>query len=261
MSDKSLSRTRRCLAATLPTWAAVAASLALGACGNTLERLKNVGAEPKLSQITNPTQDPNYRPVSLPMPKADTEYRAANSLWRAGSRAFFKDQRAGVTGDILTVVIDISDKAQLSNTSARSRASTENSAINGLFGFEANLNKILPNQVDNTNVLGLDGSTSNNGAGTIDRKEAIQLKVAALVTQVLPNGNLVIQGHQEVRVNYEVRDLQITGIVRREDIASTNTISYEKIAEARIAYGGRGTITDVQQPRYGNQVIDILYPF
>lgn len=88
MSDKSLSRARRRLAATLPTWAAVAASLALGACGNTLERLRNVGAEPKLSEITNPTQDPNYRPVSLPMPKADTEYRAANSLWRAGSRAF-----------------------------------------------------------------------------------------------------------------------------------------------------------------------------
>lgn len=241
--------------------AAIAASLALSACSSTIERLKNVGQTPQLSEISNPTQDPNYRPVSLPMPKADSDYRAPNSLWRAGSRAFFKDQRAGLTGDILTVLIDISDKAQLSNTSARSRASTENSAINGLFGFEANLHKILPNQVDNTNVIGLDGTTSNNGAGTIDRKEAIQLKVAALVTQVLPNDNLVIQGHQEVRVNYEVRDLQITGIVRREDIASTNTISYEKIAEARIAYGGRGTITDVQQPRYGNQLIDILYPF
>jgi flagellar L-ring protein precursor FlgH len=257
MSTLRLPSSRRRLTA----FAIATAGLALGACSNTLERLQNVGQTPQLSAISNPTQDPNYRPVSLPMPKADTDSRPANSLWRAGSRAFFKDQRAGVTGDILTVLIDISDKAQLSNTSARSRASTENSAINGLLGFETGLNKILPNSVDNTNMLGLDGTTTNNGAGTIDRKEAIQLKVAALVTQVLPNGNLVIQGHQEVRVNYEVRDLQITGIVRREDIASTNTISYEKIAEARIAYGGRGTITDVQQPRYGNQLIDILYPF
>ena len=242
-------------------FAVLAASLALGACSSTLDRLQNIGATPKLSEISNPVQDPNYRPVSLPMPKADTDYRHANSLWRAGSRAFFKDQRAGVTGDILTVLINIDDKAELSNASRRSRTTTENSAIGGLLGFEANLNKILPNQVDNNNLLGIDGSSNNNGSGTIDREEAIQLKVAALVTQVLPNGNLVIQGRQEVRVNYEVRELQITGIIRREDIASTNTISYEKIAEARIAYGGRGHITDVQQPRYGTQVLDILYPF
>ena len=159
------------------------------------------------------------------------------------------------------MLINIDDKAELSNANLRTRTTTESSAIGGLLGFEANLNKILPNQVDNTNLLGIDGSTNNNGSGTIDHEEAIQLKVVALVTQVLPNGNLVIQGRQEVRVNYEVRELQITGIIRREDIASTNTISYEKIAEARIAYGGRGHITDVQQPRYGTQVLDILYPF
>ncbi len=241
--------------------ATLAAGLALSACSSTLERLKNVGETPQLSSISNPTQDPNYRPISLPMPKADNDDRPANSLWRSGSRAFFKDQRAGLIGDILTVVIDIDDKAALSNASKRSRATAESSSLGGLLGFEANLNRLLPNQVDNTNMLGIDGSTTNNGTGSVDRKEAIQLKVAALVTQVLPNGNLVIQGRQEVRVNFEIRDLQITGIIRREDIASTNTISYEKIAEARIAYGGRGQITDVQQPRVGTQVLDILYPF
>jgi flagellar L-ring protein precursor FlgH len=245
----------------LPTLAVVTAGLALSACSSTMDRLKNVGQTPQLSDISNPTQDPNYRPVSLPMPKADADNRPANSLWRAGSRAFFKDQRASMIGDILTVLIDIDDKAALTNASNRSRATSETSAVGGLLGFEANLNKILPNQVDNNNLLGIDGTTSNNGAGTIDRQEAIQLKVAALVTQVLPNGNLVIQGRQEVRVNFEIRDLQITGIIRREDIASTNTISYEKIAEARIAYGGRGQVTDVQQPRVGTQILDILYPF
>ena len=240
--------------------AAIGAMLALSAC-NTFQRLSQVGSTPQLTEIQNPQQDPNYRPISLPMPKADPDNRQANSLWRPGARAFFKDQRAAQTGDIVTVVIDINDKANLTNSTNRSRTNKETSAVNGLLGFEANLNKILPNQVDNTNLLGLDGTTNNVGSGKIDREEEIELKVAAIVTQVLPNGNLVIHGKQEVRVNYEVRELQIAGIVRREDIASTNTISYEKIAEARIAYGGRGLITDVQQPRYGNQVIDILYPF
>ena len=240
--------------------AAIGAMLALSAC-NTYERLTQVGSTPQLTEIKNPQQDPNYRPVSLPMPKADPDNRQANSLWRPGARAFFKDQRAGQTGDILTVVIDINDKAALTNSTNRTRTNRETSALNGFMGFEANLNKILPNEVDNTNLLGIAGDTNNAGAGKIDREEKVELKVAAIVTQVLPNGNLVIHGKQEVRVNYEVRDLQIAGIVRREDIASTNTISYEKIAEARIAYGGRGLITDVQQPRYGNQVLDILFPF
>jgi flagellar L-ring protein precursor FlgH len=240
--------------------AAIGALLALSAC-NTYQRLTQVGSTPQLTEIKNPQQDPNYRPVSLPMPKADPDNRQANSLWRPGARAFFKDQRAAQTGDILTVVIDIDDKAAITNSTNRSRTNRETSALNGLLGFEANLNKVLPNQVDNSNLLGLAGDTNNAGAGKIDRQEKVELKVAAVVTQVLPNGNLVIHGKQEVRVNYEVRELQIAGVVRREDIASTNTISYEKIAEARIAYGGRGLITDVQQPRYGNQVIDILFPF
>lgn len=240
--------------------AAIGVMFALSAC-NTWQRLSQVGSTPELSEIRNPTQEANYRPVTLPMPKADADNRPANSLWRPGARAFFKDQRAAQTGDILTVVIDINDKAELSNSTNRARTNRETSALNGFLGFESNLNKILPNQVDNTNLLNIDGQTTNNGTGQIDREEEIELKVAAIVMQVLPNGNLVIHGKQEVRVNYEVRELQIAGVIRREDITSTNTISYEKIAEARIAYGGRGLITDVQQPRYGNQVIDILFPF
>ena len=226
-----------------------------------VNRLQQVGQTPPLSEIQNPTQSPSYRPVSLPMPTPEKLEPHANSLWRPGARAFFKDQRANQVGDILTVVISIDDKAKLSNTSDRTRTTSENDKLPALLGFEENVRKIMPKGFDIANPLNISGATQNKGSGTIDRDEQIELKVAAVVSQVLPNGNLVLRGSQEVRVNYEVRELLVTGIVRREDIGSDNKISYEKIAEARIAYGGRGHISDVQQPRYGTQVLDIIYPF
>ena len=182
-------------------------------------------------------------------------------MWRAGSRAFFKDQRAAHVGDILTVLIAIDDTAEITNTTTRSRTNTEDASVNALFGYESSLNAVLPEAINPGSLIDLDSQTSNKGVGTIERGETIELKIAAIISQKLPNGNLVLHGRQEVRVNYEVRELQIAGIIRPEDITSSNTISYEKIAEARIAYGGRGHISDVQQPRYGTQVIDILFPF
>lgn len=228
---------------------------------NTMNRLSEVGQSPKMTTIQNPTQSAAYRPVTLPMPNPSPHRHKANSLWRAGARAFFKDQRAAVVGDILTVEIAIDDKAVLSNTTTRNRVNTEDSAVTALFGYEASLTRVLPEAIQPGNLIDLDSKTANSGAGTIDRDEEIDLKVAAVVTQTLPNGNLVIHGRQEVRVNYEVRELQIAGIIRPEDITSSNTITYEKIAEARIAYGGRGHISDFQQPRWGQQVIDVLFPF
>ena len=225
------------------------------------KRLSQVGETPPLTQIQNPAAAPTYRPVSLPMPRAEAIGHEPNSLWRAGARSFFKDQRVGKSGDSLTVVIDIDDNTKLDNSSNRTRDANESLGIGGFFGFEANLGKFLPNQVDNNNLIGIEGGTGSTGTGAIDRKEKILLKVAAVVTQVLPNGNLVIHGRQEVRVNFEVRELTVAGIIRPEDITSSNTITYEKIAEARVSYGGRGLISDVQQPRLGYQVLDILSPF
>lgn len=238
------------------------AAIALSACATT-DRLANVGKAPSLAPIQNPQYDPNYQPVSLPMPAPEYGDRQANSLWRAGARAFFKDQRATRVGDILTVLIQINDRAQLQNNTTRTRDSEENVGIPGLFGFQRNIARALPTADDDdlSNVLQTNSDSNSTGTGTIQRNEQINLRVAALITQVLPNGNLVVQGKQEVRVNYELRELTLTGIIRPEDITSQNTISYEQIAEARISYGGRGQITDVQQPRWGQQIIDIISPF
>ena len=228
---------------------------------NTLTRLSEVGATPGMTQPQNPTLDPNYRPVSLPMPQPILEAREPNSLWRTGSRAFFKDQRASRVGDLVTINITIDDKASIANQSTRNRNNTENAAASSFFGWETQLGKIFPDAVNPASLVDLSAQTNNDGKGKIDRSEQINLKVAAVITQMLPNGNMVVVGRQEVRVNYEVRELQIAGVIRPEDITNLNTIAYEKVAEARISYGGRGHITDVQQPRYGAQVLDILLPF
>ncbi len=234
--------------------------LPAAACG-TAERIANIGTAPELTPIENPAADPEYMPVRLPMPAPQIAEGNANSLWQPGARAFFRDQRAGTVGDILTVEIAIDDSASIDNQTQRSRAASEDAGLDLFLGYETMLDEILPDAVNNQDLVEFDSNTSNTGSGSISRGENIELKLAAIVMQVLPNGNLAIYGRQEVRVNYEVRDLEISGVVRPEDITSTNTISYDKIAEARISYGGRGHISDVQQPRYGQQLYDIIFPF
>jgi len=187
---------------------------------NTLERLANMGKEPPMSEIQNPTHDPNYRTVSLPMPAPETPNKLPNSLWRPGSRSFFKDLRASEVGDIVTVVVSIDDKAELDNATTRTRDTAEDASASALLGYQDALNDILPEAVDPTNLLDVDSDSAYTGDGLIDREEEIDLKLAAVVTQVLPNGNLVIQGRQEVRVNYEVRELTVMGIIRPQDVNS-----------------------------------------
>ncbi|MCV6576468.1 MAG: flagellar basal body L-ring protein FlgH [Cohaesibacter sp.] len=236
----------------------------LSACGAG-ERLKNVGKAPNLSAIENPTAQKGYRPVQMPMPTqtAKASY-SPNSLWQTGSRAFFKDQRAHQIGDLLTVEVKITDKAKIGNSTKRSRTNADNLGLGGSFGGHV-WNKVLPSELTGdgsaANIAAAKSDSSSAGSGEVDRSEDITTTVAAVVLQVLPNGNLVIEGRQEIRVNFEVRELLVAGIVRPADISSGNTITSDKIAEARIAYGGRGHITDVQQPRYGQQVLDVILPF
>ncbi|MEM1156568.1 MAG: flagellar basal body L-ring protein FlgH [Pseudomonadota bacterium] len=237
-----------------------AIAIGISACG-VPQRLSDVGRAPELAPITDPQQVAGYQPVSLPMPNPETVVYQPNSLWRSGARAFFRDQRAKQVGDILTVVINIEDEATLDNTTNRSRTNNEDADLNSLLGYEASLNDILPEAVVPGDLINLGSTSNSSGSGSIEREEEISLRVAALITQVLPNGNLVIEGRQQVRVNFELRELQVAGVIRPEDITSANQITYDQIAEARLSYGGRGHITDVQQPRYGQQVYDILFPF
>ncbi|MGE5502946.1 MAG: flagellar basal body L-ring protein FlgH [Actinomycetota bacterium] len=234
---------------------------ALSAC-NALSRLSEVGSGPQISNISNPTQKPGYQPVSMPMPQPVAPPQNANSLWRPGARAFFKDQRAKEVGDILTVTVSISDSAVVTSKLDNKRASNENtgSAFN-LLGYENSLSKILPDSVSPTSLVNVTGNSTASNAGDTERTETIKTNLAAVITQVLPNGNLVISGRQEFRVNYEMRELTVQGIIRSEDISSSNTVTSDKIAEARIYYGGRGVVSDVTQPRYGQQIFDIIFPF
>jgi flagellar L-ring protein precursor FlgH len=245
---------------TLRAVALAAAVGSLSAC-NALSRLSEVGSGPQVSAIQNPTQKPGYQPVSMPMPQPVAQPQHANSLWRQGSRAFFKDQRAKEVGDILTVAVAINDQASFQAGLTRSRDSEESAGISNLLGFETSLNKVLPDAVDPGNLLGTSGSSANENRGATTRTESMTVNMAAVITQVLPNGNLVISGKQEIRVNYEMRELSVQGIIRPEDISSSNSVTYEKIAEARIHYGGRGVASDVTQPRYGQQILDVIMPF
>ncbi len=193
------------------------------------------------------------------MPAPQPAIYNPNSLWRNGSRAFFKDQRAHQVGDILTVKVNITDKAKIENETQRSRTNKEDSGVTDFIG-----SKMLKNPRPRSCPAASSPPTRPRRATARARSTArrsCRPTSPRVVTQVLPNGNLVVEGKQEVRVNFEIRELIVAGIVRPEDIQSDNTIDSTKIAEARIAYGGRGQITDVQQPRYGQQVLDVLLPF
>lgn len=232
----------------------------LTACGS-LDRLANVGQAPAMSKIENPHLQAGYQPVSMPMPAPKMVSKQPNSLWQSDSKTFFKDQRAVQVGDILTVLVDIKDEADMQNKTERTRESKENVGLPNFLGYETALDQVLPTAVDNNSLVGVNTTSDSTGDGKIEREESVKLRLAAVVNQVLPNGNMVIAGNQEVRVNYEKRILQVTGIIRPQDISIDNTVTYDQIAEARIVYGGEGNVSDLQQERYGKQVYDILMPF
>ncbi|MCC7305730.1 MAG: flagellar basal body L-ring protein FlgH [Alphaproteobacteria bacterium] len=236
------------------------ASVALTGCGAS-ERLANIGKAPDMTKIVNPVTQKDYQPVSLPMPAPEQVVKQKNSLWASNRQTFFKDQRATNVGDIITVNIKIDDEAKINNKTERTRESSETAEMPKLLGGETKLGQVFSEAIDPTSLIDLSGDSGHKGEGKVDRKEQIEVKLAALVTQILPNGNMVIHGRQEVLVNYEKRILAVDGVIRPQDIAVDNSVPYEQIAEARITYGGEGQLTDVQQPRYGQQLYDVIFPF
>ncbi len=230
------------------------------------DRLSEVGKEPSFSPL-GATSDASFvvspARAALAVPPAPQIKQGydRSSLWNSGPSSLFGDRRAQKSGDILTIVIEIDDQAQISNTTARSRSGSESVSVPNFLGIPQLLDKKLPDVSNGGSLADASSSSSSAGNGSVQRNEKITLRVAATVVDVLSNGHLVVQGNQEVRVNFELRDLRVAGIVRPEDISRRNEITYDKIAGARIAYGGRGQISDVQQPRIGQQIADIVLPF
>lgn len=231
----------------------------LAGCG--ASRLSNVGEPPEMSQIQDPTLINGYQPISMPMPFPEPERQSVNSLWQTGSRAFFKDQRANRVGDVIRVIVDLNRTNKVDTKHQYKSEPSTSSSANNLFGFESKFPSILPKAVKPGSLLNLSSKVDNKGTSFIERTDNLELKIGATIIQILPNGNLVIQGRQEVLMETELRIVEIRGVIRREDIASDNTIPYSKIAEARIAYGGRGTLTDMNTMPWGQQVLNKIMPW
>ncbi|MDZ4364527.1 flagellar basal body L-ring protein FlgH [Brevundimonas sp.] len=230
-------------------------AISLGACSTALETVRG----PELAPIGYPAALVPVQQAYLPAP--EDRPASANSLWRTGARSFFGDQRARRVGDILTVNIDIDDRAQTSNSTQRARTNDISGGITNFFGLENSLGQAFPGGFDPANLVGLEGQSNAAGSGSVSRSERVNLTIAAVVTAVLPNGNLVIQGRQEVRTNREIRELTVAGIVRPEDISSGNTVAHTQIAEARISYGGRGDISRMQATPAAQSLVERFSPF
>lgn len=242
----------------------------LTACG-AVGRLSEVGRAPRFTpqeevqttQVERSIARPDVvdridsrSPSNKPMAPAPTA-----SLFRSGAAGLFRDQRASTVGDIVTIRINVQDRASVDNTTSRSRTSSENAGLGSLFGLQNPLSSILPGNPDTNDLVDMGSSSQSNGSGTTERSETINMTMAAVVTEVLPNGNMLVRGRQEMRVNFELRELIVTGMIRPQDISRDNSIRHSQIAEARISYGGRGQLTDVQQARWAQQIYDALFPF
>lgn len=236
---------------------AMVAVLAVTGCG----KLQQVGRAPEFTGLEG--SDQHYAMYATEMPEDVPPATAGDgsSLWTGGTQSLFGDRRAARRGDILTVVIEIDDSASISNSTGRSRSGQQKSGLPEFLGIPQRIDENLPDGASMAEAYETKSSSTFKGQGSVSRNEKLTLRVAATVVEELPNGVLKIEGQQEVRVNFELRELIITGYVRPTDISRQNEITYDKIAGARISYGGRGQITDMQQPTYGQQVSDIIMPF
>ncbi len=230
--------------------------LLLAACGD----LNQVGRAPAFSPMQG-SYEHNAMYSTLPESTDNRGPTEQSSLWTSQRSSLLGDHRAGKRGDILTVVVEIDDQAQISDSTGRNRSGSERMGMPSLFGIPQRLDAVLPTGASSADLVSTSSSSTFTGNGSVARKEKVTLRLAATVVEELPNGVLRIEGQQEVRVNNELRNLLVSGYVRPDDISRQNEITYDKIADAQISYGGRGQLTDFQQPRYGQQVIDQIVPF
>ena len=233
------------------------AALLLVGCG----KLGQVGRAPEFSPVAGSDAFGAMYSAALPDDVSPPTPSDASSLWSGKTESLFGDRRAQQRGDILTVVIEIDDSASISNSTGRSRSGSQKSGLPEFLGIPQRIDENLPAGASTADAFEMKSSSTFKGNGNVARKEQLTLRVAATVVEELPNGVLRIEGQQEVRVNFELRELLVTGYVRPIDISRQNEITYDKIAGARISYGGRGQITDVQQPTYGQQAAEIVLPF
>ncbi|MGF1500248.1 MAG: flagellar basal body L-ring protein FlgH [Paracoccaceae bacterium] len=215
---------------------------------------------PGLSIAAVPPPSPE-RMALVPAPPPPAPVATTGSLWRSGPSSLFGDRRARRRGDILTVVVEIDDQGEISNSTTRTRTGSDDVTVNALLGLPTIADTVLPGINSISPAISTDSNSSYAGNGGVEREEDITFRIAATVEKVLSNGHLVIRGSQEVRINAELRDLQLAGIVRPEDISRQNVITADKIADARIIYGGRGQLSSLQQPRFGQQIVDTISPF
>ena len=229
----------------------------VAACG----RQDHLGKEPSFTPSMHSLEHKAMQDPGLPFASDKVPLVQTASLWNNHPQSLLGDRRAMRRGDILTVVVEIDDKAEISNSTSRSRSGSESLSVPQLFGIPQRIDRILPNGASSANAVELGSSSDASGDGSVRRNEKLTLRIAATIVEVLPNGVLHIEGAQEVRVNFELRELVVSGYVRPQDISRQNEITYDKIAQAKVSYGGRGHITDMQQPRIGQQVVDAVLPF
>lgn len=242
---------------TLRVATAVVALSVVASCG----RMDHLGKAPSFSNPLETREHSAMVSATLPLAVEEVGPTDRASLWSGQRSSLLGDRRAMQRGDIMTVVIEIDESAEISNETDRSRSGTETLQVPQLGGLPQRLDEKLPDGASSSDLVSITSSSGSSGDGSVKREEKLTLRVAATVVDVLPNGILSISGSQELRVNFELRELLVSGYVRPEDISRKNEITYDKIAQARVSYGGRGQITDVQQPRIGQQVLDAVLPF
>lgn len=241
-------------------------SLSLSGC-RLGQQLSSIGEPPPISQIQDPNKTPGFVPVQMPLPPAYNQARAANSLWEPCSKAFFKDQRASRVGDIVTALIEIQQSESMSMNPEINRETKNGLTIGSMMGLENLTNRWFHNgtgddkKTKNPNWIDFTSKPELKSKAKYNVSDSMQFKMACYVVQMLPNGNMVVQGRQEIRLVNEVREVILKGIIRREDISSNNTVHSDKIAEMRISYGGRGELSDMQSFPIGQQVLNKVMPF